>query len=205
MPLECLTSAMLSGAVIASGFSQRFGRDKLSAALAGRPLLAWAVEAISFLKHRAVVLQPSDVNKSLIPPDYTVLVNTRASRGLSAGIRLAASWTPAESEGLVIVLGDMPFTKSVVKRLVDVFRSECCEAVSACLAGEPSPPAVFSKKLLQRLLMLEGDVGAKSILKTVGARVVEVDERLLTDVDTVEDLAKAEKTFEELGGFKYLD
>ncbi|MEM2000433.1 MAG: nucleotidyltransferase family protein [Candidatus Caldarchaeum sp.] len=200
-----MTSAMLSGAVIASGFSQRFGRDKLSAALAGRPLLAWAVEAISFLKHRAVVLQPSDVNKSLIPPDYTVLVNTRASRGLSAGIRLAASWTPAESEGLVIVLGDMPFTKSVVKRLVDVFRSECCEAVSACLAGEPSPPAVFSKKLLQRLLMLEGDVGAKSILKTVGARVVEVDERLLTDVDTVEDLAKAEKTFEELGGFKYLD
>ncbi|MEM2967100.1 MAG: NTP transferase domain-containing protein [Candidatus Caldarchaeum sp.] len=200
-----MDTAMLSGAVIASGYSQRFGRDKLSAVLMGRPLLAWAVEAISFLEHRAVVVQLSDVKKALIPPSYAVLVNTRASRGLSAGIRLAASWTPSESEGLVIVLGDMPFTKKVVKKLVDVFRCECCEAVSACLAGEPSPPAVFSKKLLHRLIMLEGDVGAKSILKTVGARVVEVDERLLTDVDTVEDLAKAERTFKELGGFEYFD
>ncbi|MCS6769531.1 MAG: nucleotidyltransferase family protein [Candidatus Caldarchaeum sp.] len=196
---------MLAGSVIASGFSRRFGRDKLTSTFLGRPLISWAVDAVSQLSYKSVVLKASDVKRVYVPSTYDVLVNTRASEGLSAGIKLAASWTPRSAEGLVIVLGDMPFTKPVVQKIVKVFYEERCEAVSAGLGGIPATPAVFSRTVLHKLMMLEGDVGAKQILKQVRTRVLDVDKRLLTDVDTEENLVKAEAVFKDLSCFKNLD
>jgi molybdenum cofactor cytidylyltransferase len=176
----------LAGAVMASGFGRRFGGDKLSIRIAGRPLLLLSLGSIEMLDYKAVVVRVGDEKARLVPYGYSVLYNRFPHRGLSASIRLAASWTPYDSDGLVVVLADMPFTKPVVKKLIEAFAEGRYDAVSAGVNG------------------LEGDVGAREVLRKVNAYVVDVDPRLLTDIDRSEDLVKAERVLSELGGLQNL-
>ena len=194
----------LAGAVMASGFGKRFGGDKLSVSIAGRPLLLWSLDSIEMLDYKAVVVKMGDEKAKLVPQGYSVLHNRFPHRGLSGSIRLAASWTPYDSDGLVVVLADMPFAKPIVKKLLEVFAEGRYDAVSASVNGMPATPAVFSRRILHQLYTLEGDVGARGVLLKVDAYMVDVDPRLLTDIDRSEDLVRAEKVLSELGGFQNL-
>ncbi|MEM2237222.1 MAG: nucleotidyltransferase family protein [Candidatus Caldarchaeum sp.] len=195
----------VAGAVVASGFARRFGGDKLVTPLLDKPLLTWALESIAHLDYKAVVLKKFDEKRRLVPPAFTVLVNLNAEKGLSSALRVAASWMPADADGLAVVLGDMPFSKKVVDELVKAFHLGGFDAVSAGLNSNPVNPAVFSRKIVHHLISLEGDVGAQTVLKKVKTLVIDFDRRLLTDVDTPEDLAEAVKAVEELRRLKYLD
>jgi molybdenum cofactor cytidylyltransferase len=194
----------LAGAVMASGSGRRFGGDKMSIRIAGRPLLLLSLGSIEMLDYKAVVVRVGDEKAKLVPYGYSVLYNRFPHRGLSASIRLAASWTPYDSDGLVVVLADMPFTRPVVKKLIEAFDEGRYDAVSAGVNGVPATPAVFSRRILHQLYTLEGDVGAREVLRKVNACVVDVDPRLLTDIDRSEDLVKAERVLSELGGLQNL-
>lgn len=182
----------LAGVVLASGFSKRFRNDKLMKPLMGKPILYWCIEALKFFDFKAVVLRPEQIRFYEIPAYASVLVNKRAHLGMSAALKLAASWTPYEAEGLGIILGDMPFVKEVVGRLVEVFNEARCRVVAAGLRGRPVNPAIFSRTVFHELMMLEGDVGAREVFSRVDVCVVDVDENLLIDVDTEDDLSRAE-------------
>ncbi|MEM2023905.1 MAG: nucleotidyltransferase family protein [Candidatus Caldarchaeum sp.] len=195
----------VAGVVVASGFSRRFGDDKLHVKILDKPLMSWALESIAQLDYRAVVLRKMNEKRGLVPSGFTVLVNLNAERGLSSSLRVAASWTPSDAEGLAVVLADMPFTKKVVNHLVKVFSSGDFDAVSAGIDGNPVNPVVFSRRVLHHLITLEGDVGAKTLLKKINTCVIDFDRRLLTDVDTTEDLTRAVSLAEELRRLKYLD
>jgi len=195
----------IAGAVLASGLGKRFGGDKLSVNFAGRPLLLWSLESIEMLDYRAVVVRMGDVKEKLVPEKFSILYNRFPQKGLSASIRLAASWTPYDADGLAVLLADMPFTKPVVKKLLKVFAEGRYDAVSAGLDGTPVTPAIFSRRVLHHLYWLEGDVGARMVLAKVDRHVVNFDPRLLTDIDRSEDLGKAERVLNELGGLQDLD
>ncbi|MEM4187459.1 MAG: nucleotidyltransferase family protein, partial [Candidatus Caldarchaeum sp.] len=192
----------VAGVVVASGFSRRVGDDKLHVKILDKPLMSWALESIAQLDYRAVVLRKMNEKRGLVPSGFTVLVNLNAERGLSSSLRVAASWTPSDAEGLAVVLADMPFTKKVVNHLVKVFSSGDFDAVSAGIDGNPVNPVVFSRRVLHHLITLEGDVGAKTLLKKINTCVIDFDRRLLTDVDTTEDLTRAVSLAEELRRLK---
>ncbi|MCS7133392.1 MAG: nucleotidyltransferase family protein [Candidatus Caldarchaeum sp.] len=189
----------LAGAVLASGFSHRFQSDKLNVLLRGKPLLSWSAEALNFFEFRAVVLRPEQLRNVILPVDASVLVNRRAHLGMSEALKLAVSWTPSDADGLAVMLADMPFVKHVVKLLVEVFREKRYSVVAAGLGGRPVNPAVFSRSVFQELLKLEGDVGARDVFHRVDVYVVDFPEGLLLDVDTADDLAKAEEIAESRG------
>lgn len=180
----------VAGAILAAGFSTRFPEDKLSQPILGRPILAWSLEAIKHLGYKAVVLRPNDRKKNIIPHDYTILVNSRAELGLSSSIRVAASWMPAGVDGLLLILGDQPLSGLVTSNLVDEFKKGGCVGVSAIHNGEPVSPAIFSRQIIHELLLLEGDVGAKSVIlrHRPSFRFVEAPEDAIIDCDTPESL-----------------
>ncbi|MEM0349223.1 MAG: nucleotidyltransferase family protein [Candidatus Caldarchaeum sp.] len=190
----------VAAAVLASGFSKRFGADKMSTMLGGKPLYMWALEAVEFCDYRAVVVRSEQLGKYRFPDGFSVLINRRADKGMSEALKLAVSWTPYQASGLLAVLGDMPFIKPVVRKLVEVFLEKDVDAVAAGLNGVPVTPAVFSKRVFHKLLNLHGDVGARGVLSEIRPVVVDVEKWMLLDIDKVEDLKEAEKQLDLLSG-----
>jgi len=192
----------IAGAVLAAGFSTRFHGDKLSQPVLGRSLLLWTLDSIKPVRHKAVVLRPNDPKRKIIPPDYTILVNLRASHGLSSSIRVAASWTPPDAQGLLLVLGDQPLSWMVTPRIVEEFEKGGCLGVSAILDDEPVSPAVFSRKIIHELLLLDGDVGAKSIILRHRRlfRFVDTPREATVDCDTIESLKDVARMLDLIHG-----
>jgi molybdenum cofactor cytidylyltransferase len=186
----------IAGAILAAGFSRRYGADKLLQRVGGKTILERSMAAITDLDYKSVVLRPGDPKRALAPKDFAVLVNSNASQGLSSSIRLAASWTPWDSEALLLVLGDQPLSKLVTPKLVKEFRAGDYLGATAYYAGTPVNPTIFSRDIIHELLLLDGDSGAKKVvLKYLDRfRRVEVDEDVILDCDTpdvLERLAQA--------------
>jgi molybdenum cofactor cytidylyltransferase len=179
------------GVLLAAGPSQRFGpADKLLASHRGRPLVAHAADALraaDFDALIAVVANP-EVGAALkdfhiVPPGSRIASQAQSLRaGIARAQELAA-------DRAVIVLGDMPgVTPELLRRVV-----------KRCTADTPSattdgtylgPPACFPARLFDALLALEGDHGARALLKTLpDAALIRVDGTRLQDIDTPDDLA----------------
>ena len=186
----------LTVALLAAGRSQRFGEgDKLSARLAGKPLLHWAADAgrsINAAQH-IVVTGPNFAPQDL-PPGYAHLVNVAPEEGLASSLRVAASHA-ASASALMILLGDMPcVTAAHLQTLISLLEDNPSRAVfSRTAVGAAQPPAIFPAALLPALKTLTGDSGARSL--AADALFVEADADLLIDVDTPDDLVRCTQLF----------
>ena len=89
---------------------------------------------------------------------------------------------------VVIALADMPrVTATHIYRLLEAAHGP--DAVVASSNGvQPSPPAVFGADQFEALLTLEGDEGARAMVRAV--RHVIAPEAELLDVDRPEDLER---------------
>lgn len=169
-----------AGVLLAAGHSRRFGGDKLSAPLAGAPLLRFASSALlhARLDHRICVGRNVD-GFDYIPAAGGQSASLRA--GVMAAVVLGA-------DRVVIALADMPFVDSA---LIDAVVAACPDdGASAAWDGVAMPPACFAAPMFPALLSLSGDRGAGSLLHA--ASLVPAVGKLF-DIDTPDDLATAEK------------
>jgi molybdenum cofactor cytidylyltransferase len=181
-------------ALLAAGQSRRFGdSDKLSALLGDKMLGLHAAEtgaAMSF-SHKLVIASPEhDCAGQWSNLGYRVITNEQAALGQATSVRLAAAHAiEAGASALCIMLADMPFvTRDHIDRLIATFE-QSGGTVASARNGQAMPPAIFSVDAMESLLALEGDSGARTLLSE--ARLVVGDDPLLIDIDTPEDLARA--------------
>jgi xanthine dehydrogenase accessory protein pucB len=121
-----------------------------------------------------------------------------AARGqawsLKFGVRAALEH---EAEAAVVLLADQPLLPSgVIDCLIDHYlllteKGDRPAYVAACFKGLPRPPILFDSALFPALLELEGDQGARKLLREPGQRkgatVEFVCQDYFMDVDTRED------------------
>jgi molybdenum cofactor cytidylyltransferase len=112
-----------------------------------------------------------------------------AENGMGESLVHALSRAP-HAAGWVIALGDMPFVQpATIATLVQAIRDGADIAVPA-VQGRRGNPVAFSRVHLPRLLELNGDQGARSLLKACPVREVVVDDRgILRDIDSEADLS----------------
>lgn len=183
-------------ALLAAGRSQRFGEaDKLSAILAGRPLLHWAADAgcaINAAQH--LLVTGPDVASRDLPADYVHLVNATPEEGLSSSLCIAAAHA-RKASALLVLLGDMPRVSAAhLEAIISLHRGNTDRAIFSRMAGgSPQPPALFPAALLPRLEAMSGESGARGLAED--ALFVEADADLLIDVDTPEDLIRCAALF----------
>ena len=104
-------------------------------------------------------------------------------------MKLGVAWAKAQgAAGVLIALADMPLvTAAHVLRLFDAARDD--HTVVASSSGRnPMPPALFGAGMFDVLLALDGDRGARDLVRS--GRHVAVPPAELTDVDTPEDLER---------------
>lgn len=124
---------------------------------------------------------------------YRLLPNPHPERGMASSLRIAAAAaTEAGANALLVLLADVPFVATDhLQRLVEAFRAdESRPAFSVAPGGVAQPPALFPASFFPALCALDGDKGARGL--TSGATLIETDPNHLLDIDTPDDLARAQ-------------
>ena len=181
--------------LLAAGRSRRFkDGDKLAERFLDKPLayhVVTALENMPFLARIAVVW---DTRLDFAALGYRVVANPDPSlgqgRSLSYGVAAARE---AGAEAVLVALADMPrVTVAHIYRLFDA--SDGPATIVASSDGvQPGPPVLFGKDMFDDLLGLDGDQGARALIKR-GHHVV-ASPKELVDVDTQEDLTELRRLY----------
>jgi molybdenum cofactor cytidylyltransferase len=202
------TGRNVAALVLAAGRSSRMGGpNKLLETIAGRPLVRVVVEAALASRARPVIVvtgyQRERVEAALAGLPVTFVHNPSFADGLGTSLRAGVTAVPAEVDGVIVCLGDMPqVDASLIDRLVGAFEPDKgALVVVPTIAGQRGNPVVWSRRFFPDLMAVEGDVGARHLIGRYAEAVTEVvlsGNAALTDIDTPEALeafkAELEKT-----------
>ena len=139
-----------------------------------------------------------EVEAALAGLEITWAHNAEFATGLASSLKVGVAALPGHASGALVLLGDMPnISPSVLARLRSAFEARpSALAVIPVFAGQRGNPVLLSRALFSELAKLQGDEGARRLLKNVNvAELVSVefgDEAVTLDVDTPEDLARVE-------------
>ena len=162
---------MISGIVLAGGTSSRLGRPKQLLELEGRPVLQHVVDAAAAagLDEIVVVLgHMADEIAAVItlPPGGRTCLNPHYASGQSTSLAAGLEAADPASDAAVILLGDQPrIGSSVVRAVVDRYRQTGARVVRAWYGGRPAHPVLFDRTVWDDLRAVEGDRGARDLLK----------------------------------------
>ena len=157
-------SPQIDAIVLAAGLSTRAGeRNKLLLPLAGKPLIAHAVEAalgsLACKVHVVTGHQSDELAAAL--NDYTVnfVHNPNYAEGMSSSIKSGIRTLPTDLDGVVLCLGDMPLETDPSNSPLSGFGSsgsvdpKFCRRCCLCtlLQKAPWPPGTVPKVDVSRL------------------------------------------------------
>lgn len=184
-------------AVLAGGRSTRMGGlDKRLLPWGGATLLEHSVaNALASTANHVIVVTrtlPDEVRARLLALDLTLVENEALGEAMSASVKQATRQAQAlGATHVVYALADMPMvTKSILDALMDGARHHPLGVIRACHGGEAGNPVVLPLVLFaDDLLALEGDKGARSILKLTAHPVMDIEcgPGVLSDIDTPAD------------------
>lgn len=197
----------VAAVVLAAGGSTRLGQPKQLLNLDGYPLLSRTLDLVraSQLSPRIIVLGGyADEVRARVPLDgFTIVENTDYQQGQSTSLIAGLKALPPDVAGVVVVLGDQPLLPpGLLDKLVNHFDPETVVAVRPRYAEGPGNPVLLSRVLFPELLELEGDVGARDVLRRHRGRIAEVDVSgwpTPRDVDTLEDYRSLLEDWASLG------
>jgi molybdenum cofactor cytidylyltransferase len=182
---------MIALCLLAAGGARRFGVPKaLLPAGPGETLLSRALrQALPLGPTTVVVGYEAELHRQALQPfrEVTVLENQAWASGQSSSLRLALRWAQAQgAAGLLVALPDQPaLQRDHLEALIQAFRPELAGVV-ATFQGTPRSPALLGARLFPQLQLLQGDQGARSLLRSATplAQVTWNDPLLFEDVDT---------------------
>ena len=97
---------------------------------------------------------------------------------------------PERARAALVVLCDQwKLQPQDIKGLVDAWAVKPQAAVVSAYEGTTGPPAIFPRAMFDRLGRLQGDTGAKKILKRWKGEIITLpNTRAAQDIDTPDDL-----------------
>lgn len=188
------------GILLAAGFSLRFGStNKLLQCLPdGRPIaLVSAENLIKAIPVSIAVLRPKnkDLTDLLINAGLNIVFctedNQEMADSLATGIRFSVNFEAA-NDGFVIALADMPYIQTETIVAVANKVADGASIVIPTYQNQRGHPVGFSAKFRSELENLQGDEGARSIIKRYTDELLLLptdDAGILVDIDTPNDLS----------------
>jgi molybdenum cofactor cytidylyltransferase len=196
--IEVKPVSRLAAIVLAAGRSTRMGGpNKLLAEINGRPLVRIAVEQALASRARPVIVvtghQRERVAAALAGLDVVVVHNPDFAHGLSTSLKAGIAAVPADADGAIVCLGDMPQVDAgLIDRLLASFDPEKgALVVVPTIDGKRGNPVVWSRRFFAELGAIDGDIGARHVIASSPEAVVEVPmagKGALVDVDTPDAL-----------------
>jgi molybdenum cofactor cytidylyltransferase len=196
----------IAAIVLAAGRSTRMGGpNKLLAEISGKPLVRIAVEQALASRARPVIVvtghQRDKVEAALAGLDVRFVHNPNFADGLSTSVKAGLAALPAEADGAIVCLGDMPqVTAPLIDKLTAAFDPEKgALVVIPVIDGKRGNPVVWARRFFPELMAIDGDIGARHLIGRYPEAVAEValtDTAALVDVDTPDALVKVKAELE---------
>lgn len=189
----------IAGIILAAGRSTRMGANKLLSVINDRTMIRMTAEAMLASSAKPVLVvtghERERVEAALTGLDVRFVHNPAYASGLASSLKAGLSGVPAEADGAVVALGDMPLVAGRhVNRLIAAFSpAEKRTIIVPVHAGERGNPVLWGRAHFAEMLALDGDRGAKSLMDKHEDQITEIQVRsdvVLADFDTPEALAR---------------
>lgn len=180
---------MITGIILASGYSKRMKRDKLLMEINGMKIVERVIKSSkeSFLDDIILVYRTEEVKEIGDKWGINTLYNPKAHLGQSESLKLGIR-EAKDSQAYMFLVGDQPFLNSeLINRLIEEYRKNKASIVIPYYNGTKGTPTVFSSIYKDDLLNVQGDKGGRDIIKKNISLVKKVhidDEKLGLDIDT---------------------
>ncbi len=137
-----------------------------------------------------------DIERALEGLDIERVYNPDYASGMASSLVAGVGTRAAQqADGVLVMLADMPgITSDDLRTLIAAFRKANGQAiVRAVSSGKRGNPVILPRSVLNAVMRLEGDVGARHIIETSGLSVIDVDigDAAHLDVDTPEAVVAA--------------
>ena len=189
---------MITGIILASGFSNRMGKDKLLIEIKGEKIIERVINACiqSNLNKVILVYREQDIKEIAKKYKIKVIQNNQAYKGQSESMKIGIRNTDDDSSYMFIV-GDQPFINpETINRLIKEYKDSKSTITIPYYGRERGMPIIISNIYKDELLNVTGDKGGRDIIEKYlqKARIVNIENiKIGKDIDEPQDLDKLEK------------
>ena len=184
--------------VMASGLSERYGRNKLLEKLDGREIILHTAGSLAAAGFCPLFVTRSKEVKALADREGIRCVLHDGPRK-SDTIHTGLEHLDADLTGYLFMPGDQPLVKpESLKKMADQFRRNPERAVRLSFDGTSGSPVLFPASCREKLMAYTGDRGGIEVLKTeqIPCDCVEAETAWeLWDVDTPENMEKVREAY----------
>ena len=183
--------------VLAAGRSTRFDGNKLIQVFGGRPLLQHSLAAAQAAFAGRVVLVVGHESGTIIESSGgladRVVVNTHYAEGQGGSIAAGVRACRDDADAIVVMLADQPLvTAATLAQLVAGWTGQDQHIVASGYGDSQGPPVLFGKGAFDRLCELDGDHGARQVIRSGDFDVASIAAGSVGfDIDTPQDLETA--------------
>lgn len=188
--------------ILAAGRSSRMGQPKTLLPWADSTVVETVIQTAKHLPESKIAIVSGASHKQLseLLADHQVEIiqNQDWQQGMGSSLALGIKhFHKKQVESVLVLLADMPTVSfDHLKRLVQSFNAQDCDVVCSRYKDNSGVPAVFSLSTFDRLMCLEGEIGAKKLLNTASWRLVYVDSLTpFEDIDTPEAYQKLKEKY----------
>lgn len=196
----------VAAVVLAAGQAKRFGQLKQVLPWQGRPLVAHVVRQALGCPDIGCVLVTAGAQGDLVEAavreyrDAIELVEVPnwaegQSRSVCSGLAAAEEKTPGSLSAVLFLLADQPsVTPALLSALIQRHRETLAPVVAPRYEGKRGNPVLFGRRTFAEFQSLEGDAGARGIIRAHEEEIAWVDwpnGDILKDIDTPDDYAAA--------------
>lgn len=189
----------IDAVIMASGYSRRFGGDKLLEKLEGIPLVEHLMKKLKNLPFNRVMVvgRTEEMRETAERYGYEYIENRDAHLGQSESVKIGAE--AMTGDAVMYFTGDQAaLEERSIARLMEAYEREG-EITRPVVSGRPSSPVIFPARYRKELMKLEGDSGGREVIKNA-QRITLVDfenPNEFEDVDTQEDLERVKKGWKD--------
>ena len=188
----------ITAVILAAGQSRRMGAtNKLLEEVDGAAMVHRVVAQATASQADTVLVvlghEAEAVRAALADSSVTFTDSPHFADGLSASLKAGIAAVPVDSDGAIVLLGDMPaVTAGHIDQVIAAFNP--VEGRSICVPttrGKRGNPVLWGRDYFAEIDALSGDVGARHLIGAHADAVCEValeDDAIFVDVDTPDAL-----------------
>lgn len=165
---------MITGIVLASGFSRRMNRNKLALTIEGIPMIERVILAgvNSNLDEMLIIYRDPSVKTVADQHKIKSVHNNNAIAGQSESIKLGINNSDGQSEAYLFLMGDQPFiTAEIINQILQAHLNNKKNIVVPLYDGKKGSPVLFPDRYKEKLLAIKGDSGGRALIMDENNRV----------------------------------